>query len=283
MNKKQKLAKNIKQFRKKTGLSQEEFAGKIGLSRVAYSQFETGKRSLDALELFKIAKVFNVSVDYLLNDEENREAGLIKKSRKPTIKEFKVDKEKLRNVILYLLEKCGGKPNVGETVLYKLLYFIDFNSYELTGQPVTGMNYVKLQFGPVPRAKEYNAVIEAMKASNALEVLTKDYHGRPQTRYVALVESNISVFNTKEIKAMDEVIAKLSDMNASQIEDYVHKDAPWEIAEEKQIIPYNLVLERVAPYAHYDYEKMWQEAAASDTMKELGPIPEEEVNYYKNI
>ena len=32
-----------------------------------------------------------------------------------------------------MIEKCGGKPNLGETVLYKLLYFIDFDNFEITG------------------------------------------------------------------------------------------------------------------------------------------------------
>ena len=36
-------------------------------------------------------------------------------------------RKKFENVLLYILEKCAGKPNVGETVLYKLLYFSDFN------------------------------------------------------------------------------------------------------------------------------------------------------------
>ncbi|MDD4141558.1 MAG: hypothetical protein PHR20_02025 [Bacteroidales bacterium] len=34
-------------------------------------------------------------------------------------------------VLLYILERCSGKTNVGKTVLYKLLYFSDFNYYEL--------------------------------------------------------------------------------------------------------------------------------------------------------
>ena len=46
--------------------------------------------------------------------------------------------EKFKNIILYLLECCAGKPNVGETVLYKLLYFSDFNYYELYEEQLSG-------------------------------------------------------------------------------------------------------------------------------------------------
>jgi len=38
--------------------------------------------------------------------------------------------EKFKEVLLYILGKVGSKPNIGQTVLYKLLYFIDFNYYE---------------------------------------------------------------------------------------------------------------------------------------------------------
>src|SRR5665811_2454349 len=55
-----------------------------------------------------------------------------------------------KNVLLYILERCAGKPNVGETVLYKLLYFSDFNYYELYEEHLSGARYRKLPYGPVP-------------------------------------------------------------------------------------------------------------------------------------
>ncbi|QQS18171.1 hypothetical protein IPL68_06065 [Candidatus Saccharibacteria bacterium] len=47
--------------------------------------------------------------------------------------------EKLREVLLYVLGKVGAKPNVGETVLYKLLYFIDFDYYEKLANPLPAL------------------------------------------------------------------------------------------------------------------------------------------------
>jgi hypothetical protein len=35
-----------------------------------------------------------------------------------------------KEALLYILNKVGSKPNVGETVIYKLLYFVDFDYYE---------------------------------------------------------------------------------------------------------------------------------------------------------
>ncbi len=274
---KEKLGCKIKELRESHKLSQAELAKKVGLSRVAVSQIESGQRGLEALELGKIAQVFKIDMDYLL-----REEGPIKIKNLPQKKEYKFDAEKLKNLILYILEKCGGKPNVGETVLYKLLYFIDFDNFEITGKPITGMNYIRLQYGPVPSVNEYCPVIEEMKEKKEIEIILQQYYGMPQKRYIALVDSDISLF-AKDIKIIDDVIAKLSNMNAGQIEEYVHKDAPWELTENKKIIPYNLVFERETPYSHYDYEKIWQDASAYDVLKDLGELSPEEMNYYGKL
>lgn len=273
----QKLAKKIKAIREGLDLSQEIFASKIGLSRVAVSQLESGKRGLEALELAKIAEVLGVSMDYLLQEER----GVKVKTKSQ--QEFKVDKNKLKNVILYILEKCGGKPNLGETVLYKLLYFVDFDNYELSGEPITKISYCKLQFGPVPSMKDYNSAIDEMLKENQLKIISQNYYGMLQKRYVALKNCDISIFKSNELKVIDSIINRLSDMNANQIENYVHGDAPWQIAGEKQIIDYDLVFERISPYARHDNEKVWQDVSAMDTLKALGPISDEEYNYYKNL
>lgn len=273
----QKLAKRIKKIREDFGISQEEFAQKIGLSRVALSQLELGKRGLEALELAVIAKTLGVSVDFLLPGDDKP-----KKEKSEKII-FKFEPEKLKNLLLYILNKCGGKPNLGETVLYKLLYYIDFDCFEINGKPVTGMNYIKLQFGPVPKISQFNRVIDNMIVNKEVEVISRDYHGMIQKRYVAWKNYDINVFKPSELEIIDSVISRFSDMNAKQIEDYVHGDAPWQIVGNKEVIDYNLVFERVAPYAYRNYESLWQDMAANDTLKDLGPITEKEYNYYESL
>jgi hypothetical protein len=38
--------------------------------------------------------------------------------------------EKFKQALLYITQKIGALPNVGQTVLYKILYFCDFDYYE---------------------------------------------------------------------------------------------------------------------------------------------------------
>ncbi|MDR1944825.1 MAG: hypothetical protein LBQ59_01735 [Candidatus Peribacteria bacterium] len=41
------------------------------------------------------------------------------------------NEKKFREVLLYILEKLSSKPSFTETVLHKILYFSDFDFYEL--------------------------------------------------------------------------------------------------------------------------------------------------------
>ena len=68
-----KLNEKIIELRKKNGLSQEEFGEKINVSRQAISKWESEQTKPDIDKIKEIAKQFNVSFDYLLNDEIDTE------------------------------------------------------------------------------------------------------------------------------------------------------------------------------------------------------------------
>ena len=64
------LHEKITLFRKKNGLSQEELAEKIGVSRQAVSKWETGDALPEITKLKALADTFNVTVDFLLDEEK---------------------------------------------------------------------------------------------------------------------------------------------------------------------------------------------------------------------
>ena len=59
------------------------------------------------------------------------------------MREEKERPEVFRQVILYVLNKVGNEPNVGEKVLHKLLYFIDFDYYEKFEENLMGETYIR--------------------------------------------------------------------------------------------------------------------------------------------
>lgn len=55
----------LAEMMEQTGTTQQELADYLGVSRVAISQYATGKREPDLAALVRIAEFFQVSLDYL--------------------------------------------------------------------------------------------------------------------------------------------------------------------------------------------------------------------------
>lgn len=64
-----KLQDKIIKLRKEKGWSQEDLAEKLYVSRQAISRWENGSALPDAQNVLQISKLFNVTTDFLLNDD----------------------------------------------------------------------------------------------------------------------------------------------------------------------------------------------------------------------
>lgn len=64
------LGKQIRELRRKTGLSQEKFALKIGMDRTYFASVENGKRNISIVNIKKIADGLGISLSELFAFEE---------------------------------------------------------------------------------------------------------------------------------------------------------------------------------------------------------------------
>jgi len=251
------IGQRITKLRKMKGLSQEDLARSVQISRPSLAQIELGNRSVDILELQKLALVLEFSLDdFMSNDFSASQAGDVKEEKKALKEEVRISVptlqvNKFKNVLLYLLERCAGKPNVGETVLYKLLYFSDFNYYELYEEHLTGAKYRKLPYGPVPQ--KLDTIMGQLIEKGQIQKVRTDYHGYPQTRYLPLVKADLTELKASEKEVIDRVIDQMSDWSAAAISMYSHKDMPWLASKEGEEINYELVFYRDAPFSVRNY------------------------------
>lgn len=65
------FADNLKQLRKEKGMTQTQFASEFNIATGTIAMWETGKRTPDTETLKKIARFFNVSIDFLLDNEKS--------------------------------------------------------------------------------------------------------------------------------------------------------------------------------------------------------------------
>lgn len=251
------IGQRVAELRKIKGLSQEELAKTIKISRPSLAQIELGNRSVDVLELQKLSQVLGFSLDDFMSidfsatqepsvEYERKSTKMMERTSVP-----KLQNNKFKNVLLHILEHCAGKPNVGETVLYKLLYFVDFNYYEIYEEQLTGAKYRKLPYGPVPQ--KLDSIIKQMIDDGYLQRVKTAYQGYPQTRYLPLQKANLTELLASEKEVIDRVIEQMSDWSASAISNYSHKDIPWIASKEGEEINYELAFYREAPFSVRNY------------------------------
>lgn len=241
-------------LRKAKNYSQEELAALVGITRPSLAQLEMGNRGLSALELLAFAEHLHFSLDAFMS--KNFSVGSSKitaetdKENPPTEERISVPKlniAKFKQILLYILEKCAGKPNVGETVLYKLLYFCEFNYYELFEEHLAGTTFKKLPFGPVPQ--KIDRILAGMEEKGELKLVKVPYFNKTQKRYLPLVKADLSYLKANEVEVIDQVLEQLSHQSASMLSDYSHGDKPWKATEDNKEINYELVFYRRPPYS----------------------------------
>lgn len=247
------LSKFIQQLRKRNNLSQEFLASKIGISRPTYMQIEQGERDLTISEAKKLAEIFGVSFENFLQGKEEVITIVEVKKKKKLIKKEKNEirisvpqekADKFRQILLYILKKVGGKPNIGMTVLYKLLYFMDFDYYEKYEDQLMGLVFLKNHHGPTPLL--FENLVKDMVNVGEVEIVKSKFYQYPQTKYLVnpAIEPDLSILNGQEQEHIDWELQRLSDLTANQLSDLSHKDVPWISAENGKPLDFESVFYR---------------------------------------
>ena len=154
----------------------------------------------------------------------------------------KVDLDKFKTVLHHIVNKCTTLDNVGKTVVWKMLYFIDFDFFESTEQSLTGEEYRKLSRGPAPC--DFDRAVHELEQEGKIEHRDKEYCGRQQCKFISLQQPNLKALNAEELSFIDREIEKLKNQTATQISALSHQDMPWKATKDGDIIDYELVFYR---------------------------------------
>jgi len=255
------LGNKIKTAREECGLTQVKFAKMLNINRTSLSQIEKGERKITADETALVSKFLNIPLNILLDQNKDMQVFLEKEDQPESAgmpeREIRIHVpqkkfNKFREVLLYILNKVGSRPNVGETVIYKLLYFTDFNYYEKYEEQLIGATYQKNNYGPTP--KEFRKIVGEMEGKD-LEKVHSKYFDYPQTKYLPRREANLDLLNARELELINKVLNKFADMTAKEISDYSHNDVPWLTTAYGDIINYESVFYRTPEYSVRTYSE----------------------------
>lgn len=254
----------IRKQRKKCLITQEHLASKLGLSRATYVQIELGKRELRVSEAIKLAEIFDMPIEDFLNQREQPSPVIeIKRSRKKksakkqsiriSVPQEKM--EKFKQVLLYVLARIGARPNIGQTALYKILYFIDFDYYEKYEEQLIGAKYIKNTYGPSPVM--FAKIVEELEKEDKIERVKTKFHNYDQVKYlVNSKELEVSSLSSKELEHINWEIHRLENMTAAQISELSHLDTPWAVAGDREELKYEHVFYRPQLTSVREYEEL---------------------------
>jgi transcriptional regulator with XRE-family HTH domain len=241
----------IKNKRNLTGLSQGEVAKSLGISRPTYSKLEQGTLKPTEQQKGILGRIFHMSPENVAKNA--LESAIV--PGEVVMREIPHENaEKFKEVLLYILGKIGSRPNIGQTVLYKLLYFMDFDYYEKYEEQLIGATYIKNTYGPTPIS--FAKIVKQMQADGSLVEVKSKYFDKNQTKYVPVRNADVSSLSGRELHHVDEVIERLGHLNATDLSKLSHQDTPWKVAREKEEINYEHVFYRSEETSVRAYEPL---------------------------
>lgn len=221
-NKKEKTnSSTISNLRKQKGLTQQQVAEKLGISRTSYIALEKGVRELCITEAKKLAEIFGVSANIFLGEP---------------VQNFEKYKQML---FAFLRNDIAKDKKVPKTKLAKLLYLADFGWYYEHLKSMSNMQYRKIQYGPVPDA--YFRIIDDLYEQEKLQI--------QQTEEGAMLISETrkgsseptDLLSTKEKSFITKIAKKWKDKNTREIVDFTHNQMPYKFCEYGEYIAYELI------------------------------------------
>lgn len=253
----------LTQLRERDGYTQEQLAKVLGVSRQHIAKVERGEADMKLAQASQCAKLFDISVDNLSTGEmpaeiklaqnvkeKSEEISQIERDPTPQLSVDPARVQKFKEVLLYILGKVGAKPNVGKTVLYKLLYFSDFDFYEKFEEQLIGATYKKIARGPAP--VEFANVVSQMKEEGALQEIRGQYYDKEQIKFIPLRKPNLRLLQAHEVGMIDSVLQRYADKNASEMSELSHKDIPWLAAKMNETLDYEAVFYRTDDFSVSD-------------------------------
>ena len=153
---------------------------------------------------------------------------------------MRYNKEKLKNAVLYIA-KYGGS-DVGKKKLAKILYFIDFTLYELRKKSITEIDYVKMDFGPMPDPKVFYFALDQLKKNKIIEI--KEPNLYKLERIIPKNDPNMEIFDEKEKEIIQQMVEKYRLENAGGLERLAQSEAPYKMTQYGEKIPYHLAFYR---------------------------------------
>ncbi len=217
------MSTSIKKLRIERGVSQQELADLLEITRQTFSKLENWKIDPTLWQAVKISEFFGVDVvEFLPWDTQTRATK-------------EIDWEKYRQIIKNFIKYWSNNWKITKTKLAKLCYLLDFARYYNNLESITWLEYRRIQQWPVPDA--YFRTIEELQEEESITINQK---------WKAYLIENVEEpkhdrLSEDEMNLLEKIAKKWKDDDTQKIVDFTHQQLPRMICKDKEIIPYDLI------------------------------------------
>lgn len=232
----------VVELRKKYNLSQELFAKIIGCAKKTLVSYELGKSIPNDIYLITLKTLYENPETLLIIINSNKERfsekeylkitkeldGVFGNNSKqlfltsefePTIyngfTKFSIDK--IKNMILLFADN-----SVLKTKLLKEMFYADFIAYKEIGSSITGLEYAKADFGPVP--DDFEKIINELSKEEVIEYKIEFKNEYECHNILRKVKIQNKVFSNKEINIIERVKEFFNNYTSKKIVEFSHKE-----------------------------------------------------------
>ena len=157
---------------------------------------------------------------------------------------FKVDlpggQKRLRQMILYVADRCNGATRFGRIKLNKVLWKSDFDAFAARGVPVTGTGYQRLRLGPAPRAMR--PLYDDMLQEGAITERITDFGDNViERRPIAVAIPDLTYFSEDDLRFVSLAIDYYWELTGTETSDDSHGIA-WQTRFDNEPMPYESAL-----------------------------------------
>jgi transcriptional regulator with XRE-family HTH domain len=210
------VASNVEKIRQARGLTQELVADVLGMSRATYINVKNGKRDLTTSDLEKLSAYFGVPIAELFDQPRNN--------------------EKFKQMYFYILRNFSD--GIPKTKLAKLLYLADFGYFYDNLLPMSGVRYVRREYGPV--ADIFFELTENLYDKGKINIKPLDY---ALMIISTTTEQEYSLLSDDEKAVLDKICFFWKDRRTSEVVNFTHEQKPWKTCRDGEYIPYSLIIQ----------------------------------------
>ena len=141
------------------------------------------------------------------------------------------------------LIKILSKDGINKTKLLKEMFYVDFLTYNKYMYSLTGLEYIKLPYGPVP--DNYEIILKELEKRGIISYQVNCKNNYEECVITSIQKINEDIFTEKEMDIINNVIDKFKDYKVSDIVEYSHKEKAFIETKYNQKIDYSYALDLI--------------------------------------